>query len=291
MRNRSIAYFLRAADYISASVHPLSKSFNKGKIRILGYHRVSDDQWVAANMTKLNTPVSVFRKQMEYLYREKFNVITMEELIDVLGKAGKPPPKTAIITFDDGYQDNYYNAFPILREFGFNGTFFVVTDYIGTNNTFNWLSRGDKHSVKHREHIAEDYPFTERQILEMYASGACFGSHTRSHPKLTQLSEKMIKEEIEGSKECLEVLLSAPVRCFCYPFGDTNKLVKSLVQAAGYRAIVGGEGINSYKSNLSELKRIPTNQDLRVFIRKMGGAYDWYYDWLLPAYSRISRIN
>lgn len=279
---RNILY--ACIDFISIVVHPLSKILNNNRIRILLYHRVYDLVGMGDSMVNLSVPPKVFAQQMAVLAQNGFNVITLEQLINYRDENRKPPPKTAIITFDDGYRDNHINAFPILERYNFKATFFVVTDYIN-DGIFQWLKLGEELLSHYQENKQYWLPLSERHIIDMSAQGACFGSHSSTHCSLSNVSEGRALKELNDSKEHLEKILSKPVRCFSYPYGKVNKSVKGLVKAIGYRAAVTTkEGGNTLRSDFFELRRtaIDGQDSPAKFKRKVEGAYDWWFRYLLP---------
>ncbi len=114
--------------------------------------------------------------------------------------------RTAVLTFDDGYEDNYIEMFPILKEKGGKATIFLITDLIGTEGYLN-----------------------EEQIKEMAQSGlVSFQSHTRTHPRLSELSAESIREEFESSIQIIEALTEREVRAIAYPYGKTSGTVRQI---------------------------------------------------------------
>ncbi len=276
-------------DFISIIIHPLSKLLGRNQVRILTYHRVcnlpeiDDFTWLS---------VSAFAQQMAYLSENGFNIITLEQFIDYKDKNIEPPPKTLIITFDDGWRDNYVNALPLLEKYNFRASFFIATDYIDSDEVFSWLTLSKQSIMLSRENKAYWLPLSRQDILEMKARGASFGSHTKTHCSLSDVDESRAMEELRGSKDKLEEILSEPVRCFSYPFGDVAKSAKSLCQTAGYRAIVGGKVRgNTLKSDFLELRRITIYREdsFNKFKRNVEGAYDWC-GYLQPPFRFILRI-
>ena len=218
-------------DFASIVFHPLSKLLSKKGIRILCYHRVCDLPETKDYMRNLTVSPATFAQQMAFLSQNKFNVITLEQFVEYKHEKREPPPKTIVITFDDGYRDNYINAFAILGKYGFKANFFVVTDYIDSDIIFQWLNLG-KESLSHSQENKRYWlPLTKDDILAMNANGACFGSHTKTHCSLNSVDESRAMEELRGSKECLEKILLKPVIFFCYPYGTVSKLTKNWVKA------------------------------------------------------------
>ncbi|MFA5309398.1 MAG: polysaccharide deacetylase family protein [Dehalococcoidales bacterium] len=254
--------------------------WTRNKVRILSYHRVCDLPPTGDIMESLNINPVVFDRQMAWLSQKGYNVITPEQFIEYRDKNTAPPPKSIIITFDDGYRDNLLIALPILEKYGFRGTFLPVTDYIDSDRIFHWLKLGEKsitHSQANRQYWL---PLTGGDIREMSARGACFGSHTKNHRYLTRLSPDEVAEELTASKKRLEDILGKPVVCFSYPHSDYNDTVKNLVKKAGYRAALTNEGANNtVKSDFLALKRVPMTglDSTAAFRRRVEGGYDWVW--------------
>ncbi len=142
------------------------------------------------------------------------------------------PRRPVLITFDDGYRDNYENAWPVLKRHGFTATIFVVSEVIGGYNDFD---------------ADLGYPrvpmLSASEIREMQAAGITFGSHSVSHPaSLVGLSDECLQEELEGSRRRLEAVLDSPVPHFSYPHSQLDARVEAAVAAAGYRLAFAGVG-------------------------------------------------
>lgn len=176
------------------------------KVPILMYHYISIPP---ANADKYRIDLSVapedFRQQMAYLAQNGFSTITFEDLSRAIADKQDLPDKPVIITIDDGYRDNYENAFPILREFGHTATIFLVTDPIdqGNPNYMTWA-----------------------MIEEMAAAGIQFGPHTKTHPDLRGLSREKLIWQILGSQETVAAHVGYMPRYFAYPSGryDENTI-------------------------------------------------------------------
>ena len=222
-------------------------------VRILCYHNVNDHE-------KKYTTVSVsnFKSQMEFLSQEEYQTLSLKDLL--LDQENGHLLKKIVITFDDGWGDNYEHAFPILKRLGFKATIFLIADRIGE----------------------PDY-LTREQIDEMYRYGIQFGSHTLSHPDLTALSENDQQNEIVNSRKKLEDQFHFKVDFFCYPSGLYNQTSVQIVRKAGYLgACSNSPGSNRNGQETALLKRTEIgNQDtLFDFEKKIAGAYDLIHQGL-----------
>jgi peptidoglycan/xylan/chitin deacetylase (PgdA/CDA1 family) len=255
--------------------YPLWKWLGKGRLRILQYHSVRD---VPQGMKfPFNVTPAAFARQMEYLARNDYNIITFDELINYKQNGKKIPSKSVIITFDDGYVDNYLNAFPILKKHNFKATIFLVTDFIGSGRIFNWLKLDERLLDNYQEEKSSWLPLNMQSILDMQAQGMSFGAHTKTHCALDLVEEDKAIDEIVNSRNYLEDVLSKPVIYFAYPFDRVNEKIKGLVKESGYKIAVGGTGNNTLKSDFFNLKRIEIEKgdSLKKYARKVNGAYDW----------------
>ncbi len=220
---------------------------------ILMYHSI-DEQWTK---TKLSVSPEQFRQQMKFLKEGYYNVISLERLADMISDKERIPHNTVVITFDDGNRNNYTSAFPVLKEYGLPATIFLVSDWIGKDNFL-----------------------TDPQIKEMERYNIDFGSHTRTHPFVTELSGEELKEEIVSSKKAIEEISGKPVYTFCFPFGGKNKDARQILQEAGFKAAcVTFPRDDSIVIDRYELKRIkisPGPHNLLVFRVKCSGYYTWF---------------
>ncbi|MDR1702197.1 MAG: polysaccharide deacetylase family protein [Sporomusaceae bacterium] len=191
---------------------PAEASFQNG-IPVLLYHHVSDEQ---TELPKLTVTTEVFASQMKELYQAGFQTISQADLIDYLaGKKIALPPKPIVISFDDGYEDNYVNAFPILKKYGFRATIFMV----GVN-------------------IDAPRRLAKTQIQEMSQYGMEFGAHSVTHSNLTKLTPVELRREIRQSKAVLEKVVRKKVKLFSYPYGFFNLPVWEEVEFAGFEGAV-----------------------------------------------------
>ncbi|MFA6593802.1 MAG: polysaccharide deacetylase family protein [Candidatus Buchananbacteria bacterium] len=195
---------------------------------ILMYHSLGD------NGKFFTVKPADFSLQLDYLKRHKYNVVSLAVLSGYL-TAGKIPPRTVVITFDDGYADNYSIAFPELKKHGFPATIFLATGL-----PFSGLSL-----------------LTNDQISEMIASALIdFEPHTVSHAKLTKIDLAEARREIVESRISVERLCQKSASYFAYPYGCYNQQIIELLKTNGFElALTVAKGVVSPKSNRWLLKR------------------------------------
>jgi peptidoglycan/xylan/chitin deacetylase (PgdA/CDA1 family) len=227
-------------------------------LRILFYHRVSDDRDELAV-----TPRS-FRHQMDYLASQSYQVVDVREAVEILDKGGAST-KTLGLSFDDGYLDIAEQALPILAERGFSATVFVSTGAIDGWTKFAWYSR-------------QPPLMGWDEILELEAEGTLkFEAHSLTHANLPTLRDGAARQEIVSSKAVLEARLGRPVEVFSYPFGLFGHRERALVAEAGFRAAVSCEpGLNTRWTDRFALRRrqIDARDSLLDFLAKVGGGHD-----------------
>jgi len=239
-------------------------------VPILMYHLISEP--VPQDALGLCVPPKCFQEQMEFLYTAGYQVIPLANLVECIRKGTDLPEKGIVITFDDGYRDNYTQAFPVLKKFGFHATIFVATDFVGTKLVYESdVKRGVKWL---REH------FSWLEIEEMSESGLItFGSHTLADIHLTRVTAEEAERQLLTSKEILEDRLGDNIKLFSYPHGAFDTDVKQLVESCGYDcASTTVYGANDGNADVFELKRIgiySTETTLREFKKKLAGAYNF----------------
>ena len=166
----------------------------------------------------------IFERQMRFIAEQGYTAITPDQLIQAFTSHSFLPPRSILITFDDGYENFYTCAYTILKKYGLTATVFVLAGYIGRFNTWDVQRR-----LKRPRHLSHD------QITSLFRNGIGFGSHGMSHRFLTRCSPAEAKAELEESKSLLENLLQYPIQSFAYPYGSTNLAAEGMVKVAGYR--------------------------------------------------------
>jgi peptidoglycan/xylan/chitin deacetylase (PgdA/CDA1 family) len=230
---------------------------------ILMYHSISDDEESVHPYYRINTSPKVFADHMLFLATQGYRTISLEEL------GGKDPDdKSAIITFDDGYENFYSKAFPILKNYGFSATVFLPTHYV------------DNEAFKGKKCL------TWQQVAELCKEGISFGSHTHTHPLLRSLSRAAVCDELITSRTILENKIGLPIKVFSYPYRFPEEqrtfvdFLKQALQDAGYtQGVTTRVGRHHNSDHPFFMKRLPINScdDLTFFKAKLDGYYDWIH--------------
>ena len=184
----------------------------EAKVPILMYHYVSIPPSDADDVRRdLSVLPQDFDEQLRYLKKAGYQSITLGDLIYYLAIGKRLPRKPIILTFDDGYLDNYTQAYPLLKKHGFVGTFFLITAPIDQEN--------------------EDY-LSWDQIEEMSAGGMKFEPHTYTHPDLREQPVDYVVWQIMASKEAIEERTGKTSRFFSYPSGMYDQQVVDVLRSA-----------------------------------------------------------
>jgi peptidoglycan/xylan/chitin deacetylase (PgdA/CDA1 family) len=226
------------------------------------YHRIDD----TLDRDILCVTPFAFSLQMTWLKEEGFNVLDPQTALMKL-KEGTLPKKSVMITFDDGYEDNYKNAFPILSEHGFPAAIFPVTAFSG----------GQTSHPRYKNYKGSITYLTPDQIREMSRFGISFGSHTDTHPLLTDLSQDEAEKELMTSKKILENWTGNPVTLFAYPNGAFSPKYFPVISKTGFHAALTTiPGVNTKETPPWELRRteISGRDSLLSFSLKLNGGID-----------------
>jgi peptidoglycan/xylan/chitin deacetylase (PgdA/CDA1 family) len=207
------------------------------RVPILMYHYVSVPPADADVYRRdLSVTPEQFESHLEYLEQAGYQVITLDDLLYALTQGRELPPKPIILTFDDGYEDNYLNAFPLLQKHGMVGHFFIISDFVnaGRPGYMTWL-----------------------QIEEMSAAGQRFGSHSRDHPDLRGKSVDYLVWQALGGMEAIEEHLGYHPRWISYPSGGYDDQVIAVYKSAHYwGGLTTVQGTTHTLDGVFELKRV-----------------------------------
>jgi peptidoglycan/xylan/chitin deacetylase (PgdA/CDA1 family) len=226
------------ADDPVSSPPPLPVHLSPGKslmVPILMYHYIRVNP-VATDKVGFGLSVTpdAFAAQMTYLHDCGAHTVTLLQVMSALGGGPPLPTRPVVLTFDDGHDDFATQAVPIMRDYGFVGTDFVVPGFMG-----------------HTSYM------TQQQVRQVDALGMVVGAHTVHHVALAHATASVAKAEIDGSKQLLEQLLGHPVLDFAYPYGSYSPQVGQLVQAAGFRdAVTTYSGDTEYSALPYVLDRV-----------------------------------
>ena len=213
---------------------------------IVAFHRVLET-------TAPSDPLSIDTRMFECFCRffaHHYHVVSLPELTRSL-QTGGPLTRQLAITFDDGYRDNFEHAAPILSKLSLPATFFVVTQWIGTDVVPWWDAAA---SVRHPWMTWDD-------VRALTRLGFDIGAHTRTHVDLGQVTGNEAREEILGARLELQAQTGAAITSFAYPYGGPANFTernRAVVKAAGFSCCCSGfGGVNASDSDPFRLRRVP----------------------------------
>jgi peptidoglycan/xylan/chitin deacetylase (PgdA/CDA1 family) len=242
----------------------------RARVPILMYHSISDNLFGKSHpYYHINTSPEVFAGQMRCLRQAGYRTIDLCQLVDGLNQV-EDLTRTVVITFDDGYQDFYTEAMPVMKQCGFSATIFLATNRIQDTSVclegVNYL--------------------TWREVRELHAEGIQFGSHTVTHPDLRSLGPEQIEYELGYSKEMIENKLGVAVNSFAYPFAFpeenenfTRFLLDELENQGFQNGVTTMLGRAGKHHSRFFLPRLPVNtwDDQSFLLAKLEGGYDWLH--------------
>lgn len=212
-------------------------------LSILYYHFIKAPS-ANTRIKGLYTTANHFDWQLRQLIKKGFNFVTFEDIVKGQYDVTK---RNLILTFDDGCESIYFNAFPILKKYAIKAVIYIVAESIGKRNIV-WEQNENKEPLN---------ILSKEQIIEMANYGIEIGSHLCHHVHLPQLSKKDMKYELFESKHMLEKELNQKIFSVAYPFGSYNTDVIETTVEAGYQFGVTTKTGNNLSANNFELFRIP----------------------------------
>ena len=255
-------------------VHPMRQwmaPHRAAHIPILMYHSVSEQESGGRHpYFETTTTPQVFEEHMKFLREAGYRTLTLPEAIKYVESGEQDIEPKVVLTFDDGFQDLYTQAVPILADYGHTATVFLPTQYI----------------TSERRRFKDRQCMTWSEVNELHKAGITFGSHTVNHLQLRGLETNTVEEELRCSKEAIEDQLGYSVESFSYPFAFPEsdqafkRILRDLLIAQGYKnGVTTVIGTSTAKSEIFFLPRLPVNSwdDLLSFRAKLEGGYDWLH--------------
>lgn len=258
VRSRTSRALRTAASEAAVLVRRLRPG-RSGTLRVIYYHRIDDEPHRSC------VPTRAFAEQMALLRREGFHVLPLPAVRAHLDAKRDFPERSVVVTFDDGFADNYTNAFPVLQKEEIPATVFLTVDYIGTD---------ELPVLRDRRGVP---PLRWEQVEEMARHGVDLGAHTLTHPNLTTLDDESLRHEVAESGRQIRERTGFEPRTFCYPRGDFDARVKDAVREAGYElACTTMPGCVTRDTHPFSLRRtfIANDDTLRDFRHKLDGSFD-----------------
>ncbi len=184
----------------------------------------------------LSVTPALFESHLQYLVDAGYHVITLDDLLYALTEGRPLPSKPVILTFDDGYEDNYQNAFPLLQKYGMIGHFFIISDFVNADRA--------------------GY-MTWNQVEEMAAAGQRFGSHSRDHPNLRGKPVDYLVWQALGGLEAIQAHLGYHPRWVSYPSGGYDEQVEAVYKSANYwGGLSSDQGATHSLKDIFHLRRV-----------------------------------
>ncbi|MED3385986.1 polysaccharide deacetylase family protein [Bacillus subtilis] len=219
------------------------KTEKPAKLPILMYHSISSGN-------SLRVPKKEFEAHMKWLHDNGYQTLTPKEASLMLTQDKKPSEKCVLITFDDGYTDNYQDAYPVLKKYGMKATIFMIGKSIG-----------------HKHHL------TEEQMKEMAQHGISIESHTIDHLELNGLTPQQQQSEMRDSKKLFDNMFHQQTTIISYPVGRYNEETLKAAEKTGYQMGVTTEpGAASRDQGMYALHRV------RVSPGMSGSAFGAYIE-------------
>jgi peptidoglycan/xylan/chitin deacetylase (PgdA/CDA1 family) len=212
---------------------------------VVAFHRVQE----ADPTDSLTVGAAAFERHCRF-FKRHFNVVPLRDLVHRLA-TGLSVARRLAITFDDGYRDNFEVARPVLEKLSLPATFFIVSDWMGTDVVPQW----------DREHGVQHPWMTWDEVRSLHRSGFEIGAHTRNHVDLGKVSPDEARLEVVGARQEIERQVGARVDSFAYPYGGRKNVTEAnrdVVRSAGFRCCCSGfGGTNAAGTDPFFLRRVP----------------------------------
>jgi peptidoglycan/xylan/chitin deacetylase (PgdA/CDA1 family) len=210
----------------------------------LSYHIINH-----AIQDKIAISEAAFEQQLAYLREHGYTTLSLAQTIADIDGSQKAPPRSLLLTFDDGYADNIQMAMPLLRAYDMRATLFVMTGYIGQNNRWNLRACYD---VQH---------MTWDELRHWHESGGDIGGHSHLHYCMTRLSFDELQETVLLNKHLLANEIGVTPRAFAYPYGRFNQAVIDIIRQhyeIAFATDGGAWNTNAQRYTINRLSVSPT---------------------------------
>jgi peptidoglycan/xylan/chitin deacetylase (PgdA/CDA1 family) len=233
------------------------------KLTILAYHSIDDSG------SNISTSPVLFSQHLRYLKEKHFTVLTLSQGLKLL-KTHESLNKKVVLTFDDGYENFHSRAFPLLSQYHFPATVFLVARYVGRDSSWE------------KKHKVPSQRLLNWSQVEKLSHTIEFGSKSLTHRDLTRISIDEVREEVEESRTMIEEHVGKDVRLFAYPFGIYNSTVREMVRKY-YEAAVG--------TNLAEATEKEDMYDLsRVDVHYIANHFELLGKAIATPYLAVRNI-
>ncbi|MFQ5674969.1 MAG: polysaccharide deacetylase family protein [bacterium] len=188
--------------------------------------------------------LSIFDRHLAFLAHGRFQALSVTAFLRLFEKDPLGSTNQIIITFDDGHLSNYRLAFPLLKRYDFLATFYVVPTWVGTEQYMNW-----------------------KQIRELANAGMEIGSHTLTHPYLTELTKEKVRSEFAQSKQIIEDQIQQPCHSLAIPYGFNKPEYEQIAKECGYKGVCDSKVSfqSQFQSTFSRIHRmgVRSHNDVR----------------------------
>jgi|688.fasta_scaffold112384_4 peptidoglycan/xylan/chitin deacetylase (PgdA/CDA1 family) len=251
----------------------LSPKIKPPYIIILNYHSIFKNDTDITNEWSIS--IDMFYKQVKYLFENNIEIVALNNIDNINLKNNNSNKIYACITFDDGLEDNYNNAIPILKKFGItNATFFIVVNSLINKFDNAWWVRSNQKLKL----------MNNKQVINLRKFGYEVGSHALSHKNLNDVRNETLEKELAISKKILDNKYNFNCKSLAIPFSISGnkikeKLVKNICRKNGYDFLFLGRFgyLNRKNYNKTDLPRIPIyrSDSMKTFILKVNGKYNF----------------
>lgn len=254
----------------NTKIHSLFACERSVPWRILTYHRViPSEKYAFPQLAGMYVTPETFAMQMKYLAAEA-DVVPLAFLVESLAENRPLPPRTVVLTFDDGWKDNFDYAFPILRAHNLPATIFLPTAFVGLQGAIEARTIGVREDNEFIAYVkslpgagANERLFVNwDEVKTMAGEHISFGSHSHRHEKATILAAPQLKDDITTSYRSLSANGVTPLPVFCYPGGYYNETTQAVLREIGIQFALSTESYSQRSLTPQLLGRVSIHEDI-----------------------------